>query len=152
MIRNSEPKKRHHHSFWNPEPSIILWRCSCDLSSLLSWLQTSDIDSRSILLRLWHDANSVISVQGNHVFTCKLEKKVLACLQVDQPLCLECTNAVKKEIENNILDAEAECKAYEEALEEISKQSSRAMPDEVWFLNFISLLHSLYCSDPKKLI
>ena len=40
---------------------------------------------------------------------------------------------MKKEVENSIKELEAECLAYEEALEQLSQQSARALPEQVLF-------------------
>ena len=51
---------------------------------------------------------------------------VCPCLQLDHPLCSECTARVKEETGKLIAEAEADCAAYEEALQRLQAEAAAA--------------------------
>ena len=55
-------------------------------------------------------------------------------LQVDQPLCTDCAAKIKEEVEASLAEAEAECAAYQAALDELAQQNDRPMPQAVHIL------------------
>ena len=52
-------------------------------------------------------------------------------MQVDQPLCTDCAAKIKEEFEASLVEAEAECAAYQAALDELAQQKDRPMPQAV---------------------
>lgn len=65
---------------------------------------------------------------------------ISAVLQVDQPLCLECATRVREEMDAAVTEMEAECEAYEAALQNLAQEDARPMSEEVWG-DFCFVLH-----------
>ncbi|CAL8467088.1 g6624 [Coccomyxa elongata] len=49
---------------------------------------------------------------------------------VDQPLCLECATRVREEMDAAVTEMEAECEAYEAALQNLAKEDATPMSEE----------------------
>lgn len=54
-----------------------------------------------------------------------------ALCQVDQPLCCECATRVRDEIEAATAEEEAECAAYEAALQRLQQENTQPLSDQV---------------------
>ncbi len=57
--------------------------------------------------------------------------KIRAITQVDQPLCLECATRVREEMDAAVTEMEAECEAYEAALQNLAQEDATPMSEEV---------------------
>ena len=57
--------------------------------------------------------------------------KTRVITQVDQPLCLECATRVREEMDAAVVEMEAECEAYEAALQNLAQEDARPMSEEV---------------------
>ena len=55
----------------------------------------------------------------------------LVFLQVDHPLCLECTAKVREEVAATLAEVEAECAAYQTGLDQLEKEASKQPSSEV---------------------
>ena len=51
--------------------------------------------------------------------------------QVDQPLCIDCAGRVREEMEAMTVEIEAECEAYEQALQRLEQENAQPLSDEV---------------------
>ena len=55
----------------------------------------------------------------------------MRCLQLDQPLCLECAGRVKEEVEATVAEVESECSAYEAAIAKLEAEQPEPLTQEV---------------------
>ena len=60
----------------------------------------------------------------------------LFLLQVDQPLCAECSTRVREQIEARLAEVRADCAAYEAALARLASQDLQPLSEEVTDLVF----------------
>jgi hypothetical protein len=51
--------------------------------------------------------------------------------QVDQPLCLECATRVREEMDAAVTEMEAECEAFEAALQNLALEDAKPLSEEV---------------------
>ncbi len=52
-------------------------------------------------------------------------------LQVDHPLCLDCTAKVREEVAATLAEVEAECAAYQAGIDQLKKEASQQPTSEV---------------------
>jgi len=55
----------------------------------------------------------------------------VAVAQVDQPLCIDCASRVREEMEAMTVEIEAECEAYEQALQRLELGNAQPLSEEV---------------------
>ncbi len=53
---------------------------------------------------------------------------------MDQPLCIDCANRVREEMEAMTVEIEAECEAYEQALQRLEQENAQPLSEEVRLL------------------
>lgn len=50
---------------------------------------------------------------------------------MDQPLCIDCAARVREEVEAMTVEIEAECEAYEQALQRLEQENAQPLSEEV---------------------